>query len=618
MAQTSVAHIEARSALPRLPTPGGGTVALEPPRPPSQVLFAGYVLDRDDRSLWRGEQRVAIPPKEWGLLELLTRRAGRLVEKDEILASVWSGTHVSDAVVKVCVRKLRQILGDDAAAPRFIETAARRGYRFVAAVRVCGETREDPLASSIDHVASAQGPGMDLRAVVSRSLELAGEAGRAARHSEAMQHLRSALKTTLLLAPQERGLVHDLRLRMSEAAHRGGHEMEVRAVLLEALADARADDDGERFATAVLTLGAGHQSVLRADRGYVDLLEEARTRLSPRQTALRACLEARLAYAQARLPGREARTRQLLHSSRLLGRPHRTIAQEAFVLRYRLWASWGPRDLRFRLAGSRRLERYGNHLDDLYIRLYALGMRTASALEAGDAGLYEKSRLRYLELAEGCGSPWIEWNALRFRVVHATLTGQFDEAQARIQRGVELARSLNHADVLVLLYGQRIMLSVYQDRTRDVLPILDAGLGEGASAASWRCVRAYAQARAGDPACARELVAALSSGHFEALPRDSGWLGCMTLLADTCVLLRNRRTAREIYAALLPHENQHAVAYFGFSYLGPVHGALGRLARLLGRREAGRRHLALADLMLERLGAYSYQKRIPELMGPGC
>src|SRR5262245_30731178 len=107
------------------------------PQGARKVAFGAYVLDREDRSLWKGEQRVAIAPKEFGLLDLLTRHSGRLVEKQEILSTVWAGTHVSDAVVKVCVRKLRLILDDFDPSQPFIETVARHGYRFVARVEPC-------------------------------------------------------------------------------------------------------------------------------------------------------------------------------------------------------------------------------------------------------------------------------------------------------------------------------------------------------------------------------------------------------------------------------------------------------------------------------------------------
>jgi DNA-binding winged helix-turn-helix (wHTH) protein/tetratricopeptide (TPR) repeat protein len=92
-------------------------------------------LDPDDASLSRAGARLPLTPKCFALLAYLVAHPGRLVTKDELLDAVWPETHVADAVLKVRMRELRAVLGDDAGAPRFIETVHRRGYRFIAEVR---------------------------------------------------------------------------------------------------------------------------------------------------------------------------------------------------------------------------------------------------------------------------------------------------------------------------------------------------------------------------------------------------------------------------------------------------------------------------------------------------
>jgi DNA-binding winged helix-turn-helix (wHTH) protein/predicted ATPase len=97
-----------------------------------EVIFRPFRLDVENEQLWRGSQLVSLRPKTFAVLRCLVERAGRLVSKEELLDTVWPGTTVSDVVPIVCVRELRKALGDDAEAPRFIETLARRGYRFIA------------------------------------------------------------------------------------------------------------------------------------------------------------------------------------------------------------------------------------------------------------------------------------------------------------------------------------------------------------------------------------------------------------------------------------------------------------------------------------------------------
>jgi DNA-binding winged helix-turn-helix (wHTH) protein/tetratricopeptide (TPR) repeat protein len=97
-----------------------------------EVCFRAFRLDTANERLWRGTRKVILRPKTFAVLRYLVENAGRLVTKNELLDAVWPGTAVSDVVPIVCIRELRKALGDDADAPRFIETMSRRGYRFIA------------------------------------------------------------------------------------------------------------------------------------------------------------------------------------------------------------------------------------------------------------------------------------------------------------------------------------------------------------------------------------------------------------------------------------------------------------------------------------------------------
>jgi tetratricopeptide (TPR) repeat protein len=65
------------------------------------------------------------------MLSHLLSCPGQLVTKEQLLASVWPETFVTDAVLKVTIAQLREAFDDDSKSPRFIETSHRRGYRFV-------------------------------------------------------------------------------------------------------------------------------------------------------------------------------------------------------------------------------------------------------------------------------------------------------------------------------------------------------------------------------------------------------------------------------------------------------------------------------------------------------
>lgn len=96
--------------------------------------FDDFVLDPTDRRLSRDGVTVELSGRYLDALILLTDQPGRLVAKDRFMAEVWKGVPVTDEALTQCIRSLRRALGDDAARPRFIETAPRHGYRFIAKV----------------------------------------------------------------------------------------------------------------------------------------------------------------------------------------------------------------------------------------------------------------------------------------------------------------------------------------------------------------------------------------------------------------------------------------------------------------------------------------------------
>ncbi len=76
---------------------------------------------------------VVLTRKEFALLSLLVRQPGRLITQSQILREIWGPTHERDAhYLRILVAKLRQKLGDDASAPRYIFTETGVGLRFVA------------------------------------------------------------------------------------------------------------------------------------------------------------------------------------------------------------------------------------------------------------------------------------------------------------------------------------------------------------------------------------------------------------------------------------------------------------------------------------------------------
>ena len=100
--------------------------------PPDSLLSHGALtLDAEKRRVTLAGQRVELTAVEYKLLQALMRAPGRAFSRDDLLSNVYEqGESVVDRVVDVHIGHLRQKLGDDPAAPRFIETVRGFGYRF--------------------------------------------------------------------------------------------------------------------------------------------------------------------------------------------------------------------------------------------------------------------------------------------------------------------------------------------------------------------------------------------------------------------------------------------------------------------------------------------------------
>lgn len=94
--------------------------------------FGRFEFDDRRRVLTAGRQPVRLSGQAIDLLDLLLRRPGELITREEIERTLWPDRNVhSDHSLDVVVSRLRTVLGNDGSDARFIETVPRRGYRFV-------------------------------------------------------------------------------------------------------------------------------------------------------------------------------------------------------------------------------------------------------------------------------------------------------------------------------------------------------------------------------------------------------------------------------------------------------------------------------------------------------
>ncbi len=111
--------------------------------------FGGFVLDPERRLLAReGRDPVTITGKAFDALVHLVRHAGQVVTRNELADALWPHTVVEDNNLSQTISQVRKALGDtEESGPRFIATVPRRGYQFIAVVRL-RESRSEPVVAS--------------------------------------------------------------------------------------------------------------------------------------------------------------------------------------------------------------------------------------------------------------------------------------------------------------------------------------------------------------------------------------------------------------------------------------------------------------------------------------
>lgn len=128
--------LEAAHALTAPVASGGNGAAAQAAKAPEPTMrFGTFEIDLESRELRKQGLRMRLEEKPFLILEALLEQAGRMVTRKTLHQKLWPDTYVRyDQNLNTAVNKLRDMLGDSAQSPRFIETLPRLGYRFIAPV----------------------------------------------------------------------------------------------------------------------------------------------------------------------------------------------------------------------------------------------------------------------------------------------------------------------------------------------------------------------------------------------------------------------------------------------------------------------------------------------------
>src|SRR6266581_4533553 len=128
--------------------------------PPKCLRCGVFEVDLRAGQLTKRGLRLRLQEQPFQLLAMLLEKPGELVSREELRSRLWPRTIVDfDHGLNKAINKIREALGDSAESPRFVETVARRGYRFLAEVKLADAslvrssevaTRPEPAAEARD------------------------------------------------------------------------------------------------------------------------------------------------------------------------------------------------------------------------------------------------------------------------------------------------------------------------------------------------------------------------------------------------------------------------------------------------------------------------------------
>lgn len=144
--------------------------------PAASYRFGPFFVDRTAYCVLKDDDALTLTPKLLDLLFHLLDHSGTLVTKEELLDALWPGANVTDNALAQAMSELRQALGDDAGAPQFIKTVARRGYRFIAAVQTLASGPSDVQPAAGSAAAGHHAPSDDRTIAVMDFVNVTGDA----------------------------------------------------------------------------------------------------------------------------------------------------------------------------------------------------------------------------------------------------------------------------------------------------------------------------------------------------------------------------------------------------------------------------------------------------------
>lgn len=456
-------------------------------------------------------------------------------------------------------------------------------------------------------------PGGDIDKAVGYAVRAGREAQRLAAYEDAAAWITRALQALDLRDPDDEVRRCELLLDLGTALDQAGERQHMREAFSRAAQLARSLRRSDLLALAALGYGGRTERGI-PDAGVRGLLEEALDTLGDDSHALRSRLLSRLAGAPP-YSGQGTERLALSEQAVTLARTAGDGAALIEALFARAWALAGPDHLEERLLVTGELLSLAERLGDADGILAAREARLRSLLQLGDMSAADREIAAYAQYAEELRQPVYRAFAKIFQVGRALATGRFAEAEALMERCLELNRASEFPAAELLHSAQRTALHFLRGELDRVPQVIEPLLLPGAiwvPEPTQRALEGFAVLLAlatTESEEVRRRFESMALHGFQDLPRDEHWLAALTNLATLAAALGDAPRAGRLYALLEPYAELNAVHDLLRVDFGSVSHYLGVLAATRSCFDAAAEHFEAALAANERMGARTHVVR---------
>ena len=544
-------------------------------------------------------------------LDVLARMAG--VGEDELLETLDEATAqriVSDVPGTAGHLRFAHVLIRDTLYEGLTTPRRVRLHRLaIEALEAIYRNESGPHLAELAHHATA---GSDFEKALVCAQRAADRALELLAYEEAVRLYHVALETLGLARPDDEATRCDVLISLGEAEARAGNSSLAKEASLAAAGIARSLGLSHQLARAAAGYGDGGRIVwARAgdDERLVPLLEEGLAAVGD-DVELRARLLARLAGAlrdEHDRGRRDALSREAIELARSTGNP----VALGYTLVGRAHAITAPDTIADYLALADELCVIAAGISDKERIGAAHMLRIMGKHLLGDIAGAEADVEAASAIAHDLRQRSHLWEVAGVRAMLALAEGRLTEAEGLIDEALTVGEKAMPEAALTHYRMQRLMVCELRGSLEEVEPWISALVAEQPARPVFACALAYVHARLGRTSDAQSALGDLACDEVAALPFDQEWVLGASLLAETCALVGDARSAEPLYRALQPWEALNAVDQ-SEGARGAAARYLGLLATTLERWPEAAGHFEAAMAMNERMGFRPWVARTQE------